>query len=214
MRTPAVLATLDSWEPSAPRLTWYGAADERIDLSGRVLRNWVVKAANLLMLDADTDADSVLLIDLPGHWRQLVWCLAAWELGVQPLLADGHSSSSQHDGVDIVLTSRPHHWGETATVVAIALPALARSWESDLPAGAIDGAAELMGQGDEPAFTPSRGPVPEHRPARVLLTTDAPLDLPQQAWQIWEHGGSIVLATSRDRQQLAAIADQERALAP
>ncbi len=46
---PAVLAAATASDPGRPRLTWYGADGERVELSARVLENWVAKTANLLV---------------------------------------------------------------------------------------------------------------------------------------------------------------------
>ena len=53
---------------------------------------------------------------------------------------------------DVVVTDRPQAWSRIADVIAVPLPALARSWPEALPAGVIDGASELMGQPDVPVF--------------------------------------------------------------
>lgn len=69
-----------------PRLTWYGPDDERVELSGRVLANWVVKATNLLLAEGDVGPGSRVLLDLPVHWRTPVWALATWLCGAEAVL--------------------------------------------------------------------------------------------------------------------------------
>jgi acyl-CoA synthetase (AMP-forming)/AMP-acid ligase II len=69
-----------------PRLTWYGADEERVELSGRVLANWVVKATNLLTEEGDVGPGSRVVLDLPVHWRTPVWALAAWLAGAHVVL--------------------------------------------------------------------------------------------------------------------------------
>lgn len=76
-----ILERLDTHEPTQPRLTWYGANDERVELSGRVLANWVIKATNLLVNEADVAPGSKVELDLPPHWRSLVWGLAVLVAG-------------------------------------------------------------------------------------------------------------------------------------
>src|SRR3954453_22662516 len=84
---PAVLLRrLVSADPGRPRITVYDDTDsptrgERIELSARVLANWVAKAANLLRDDLDVGEGSVVLLDLPPHWRTLYWAFAAWSVG-------------------------------------------------------------------------------------------------------------------------------------
>ena len=75
-----------SADPGRPRITVYDDTDsptrgERIELSARVLANWVAKAANLLRDDLDVGPGSVVLLDLPPHWRTLYWAFAAWSVG-------------------------------------------------------------------------------------------------------------------------------------
>lgn len=237
---PPVLPILGSWEPSTPRLTWYGDDGERVDLSGRVLMNWVVKAANLLALEADADDGSLVHVDLPAHWRALVWTLGTWAVGAH--LADSAEQA------DVIVTNHPERWttgdargpatagetagtagsetagtaGETAAghagdavIIAVPLPALARSWPGALPEGVLDGAAELMGQPDAPAF--AAPPTARHQasgqPRRVLVTATDAQTLPGQVWPIWADGGSVVLLTPRPQPDLDAIATQEHATA-
>ncbi|HSO65223.1 MAG TPA: TIGR03089 family protein, partial [Ornithinibacter sp.] len=83
MSSPAdVLRHLVATDPGRPRITVYDDTDsptkgERIELSARVLANWVAKAANLLQDDLDAGPGSVVLLDLPPHCRTLYWAFAA-----------------------------------------------------------------------------------------------------------------------------------------
>jgi uncharacterized protein (TIGR03089 family) len=211
--TPPVLRTLTQWEPSAPRLTWYGPDAERVELSGRVLANWVVKAANLLVSACSAAPGSVVRLDLPAHWRLLVWTLGCWAAGAETRF-DGERSGSE-----IVVTDRPERWldGGADEVVAVALAALARSWPTALPPGVIDGAAELMGQPDQPLFAaapPPRAPVAADPEQRVLLMAEDPASLVERAWSVWSQAGSVVLVTPRPEPELASIRDQEGVRAP
>ena len=129
-------------EPGRPRLTWYGGAGERIELSGAVLVNWVAKTAALAADELGlTEGDRVRL-DLPAHWRTVVWVLALWRAGVTVDLTDGHL-------VDAVVTDRPAPG--SAPTVAVALGPLARRFPGDLPAGSVDYAAAVLGYPDLPA---------------------------------------------------------------
>ncbi|HEX5331032.1 MAG TPA: TIGR03089 family protein [Cellulomonas sp.] len=144
-----VLASLQR-EPGRPRLTWYGDGSERIELSGAVLENWVSKTANLLVEEFDAGPGVRVLVDLPPHWRTVVWAFAAWRVGACVVLRSDPSSSD----VDVVVTDRPEQFDRSAPVVAVALPALARTFGTGLPAGAIDAAAAVMTYGDVIGWAP------------------------------------------------------------
>ena len=137
--------------PGRPRLTWYGEGGERVELSGAVLENWVNKTANLLVEEFDVDAGTRLALDLPPHWRTVVWALAAWRVGA---CVDTRSTSGTTSTADIVVTSRPDHHASAEAVVAVALPALARRFPTEIPAGAIDAAAAVMTYGDTLGWVP------------------------------------------------------------
>lgn len=204
---PPVLAVLTAWEPSHPRLTWYGEAGERVELSGRVLTNWAVKAANLLVSECDAGPGTRVHLDLPAHWRLLVWSLGAWATGAEVTSGEVPDAGAH----DVVVSDRPDRWPSSASeVVAVPLPALAMAWPGRLPAGAIDGAADLMSQPDEPLFAtgnaPRRG---ADAGARTLLLAEEPSPLIAQAWACWERGGSVVVVTPRPEREVATIRDQE-----
>jgi acyl-CoA synthetase (AMP-forming)/AMP-acid ligase II len=81
-----VLRRLVASDPGRPRITVYDDSDsptrgERVELSARVVANWVAKAANLLQEDLDVAPGTVVLLDLPPHWRTLYWAFAVWSVG-------------------------------------------------------------------------------------------------------------------------------------
>ena len=151
-----VLSTLTA-DPGRPRLTWYGTGGERIELSGHVLDNWVAKTANLLVEEFDAGPGTRVLLDLPAHWRTVVWALAVWRVGsCVVLVTDADTGAGQ--GCDVVVTHRPTAFaglGPGADLVAVALPALARRFAGDLPVGATDAAAAVMTYGDVLTWAPS-----------------------------------------------------------
>lgn len=143
MTNPAadLMATLRSGNSTAPRLTWYGPGGERVELSGRVLDNWVAKTSNLLQDELDAAPGMRLGLELPAHWKSMVWALAAWQLGMQTVL-DGSSA-------DYLVTADPGTVeGRYDAVIAVALPALAMRWPGELGTGYIDYAAEVRSHGD------------------------------------------------------------------
>lgn len=138
-----LVQTLAVTEPGRPRVTWYGTGGERVELSGRVLANWVVKATNLLVDEADAGPGRRVAVDLPVHWRTLVWSLATWTTGAEVTLGLPPGAES----ADVLVTDRPDA-GPGASeppglVIAVPLPALALRYDGPLPAGVVDGAADL-----------------------------------------------------------------------
>jgi len=87
VRTPAsVLAEILRSDPARPRVTFYEDTDgptrgERIELSGKVLANWVAKAGNALQDEYDLGPGSVVRLSLPPHWRAVYWAFAIWSVG-------------------------------------------------------------------------------------------------------------------------------------
>ncbi|MCW3764947.1 TIGR03089 family protein [Paenarthrobacter ureafaciens] len=155
MSIPAanLMSALRSGHSTSPRLTWYGPDSERVELSGRVLDNWVAKTSNLLQDELDAEPGTAIRIDLPAHWKSFVWALAAWQLGMEVVL-DGSAA-------DLLVTNDPsdHPGAAYDAVVAVPLAALAMSWPGELPPGVVDYAAEVRSHGD--VFMVHNEPTPE-----------------------------------------------------
>lgn len=156
-RTPTeLLAALVASDPGRPRITWYDDADgptrgERVELSARVIANWSAKAANLLVDEVDLERGAAVSLCLPAHWRLVYWALAAWQAGGVVVLVD----AKQPVVADLLVTDRePLDGSRVGHLLAVSLPALARSWSGGpdgtkpLPRTAIDAAADLLSQGD------------------------------------------------------------------
>ena len=176
---PALLAALQASDPGRPRVTWYGEG-ERIELSARVLTNWVAKTANLLVEELDAGPGTSVALDLPPHWKHLVWALAVWSVGAQPVAGD--------DQADVLVSASPDDSPSTTRsgplLVAVALPSLARRFDPAPPSGWLDWAAEVAGFGD---VLPPVGPL-DHvdllatarargLPAGARVLADGPYDL-------------------------------------
>lgn len=169
MRSIVDLVTDLSARPH-PSLTWYGSGGDRVDLTGKTGANWIIKAANLLSMELACEPGFKVWLDLPAHWRSLVWAHAAWCLGAHVTFTG--------DDADIAVTASPTDAHTHLETVVIALPALARRVE-DLPADAIDGAADLMTQADDFMFPPEGSPDDEtglQLTQQTLLTTLPPLE--------------------------------------
>ncbi|GAB97420.1 uncharacterized protein (TIGR03089 family) [Kineosphaera limosa] len=211
---PELLETLASGPAAtAPRLTHYDGA-ERIELSGKVLSNWVAKAANLLIEEADAAPGTKVRLDLPaGHWRAAYWALATWAVGATLCLRGSGQEA------DVVVTDSPQSLGRDARplVVGVTLQALSRSFPGALDSAALDEAAILATYGDhldvdeepdpaDPAVM-AGGQVTTFedlvgattaRPERVLLLAphDQALAL-QAALTAWSGGGSVVVVRAQ-----------------
>lgn len=160
-------------EPGRPRITWYGDGGERVELSGAVLENWVNKTANLLVEEFDAGPGTRVLLDLPGHWRTVVWALATWRVGGTVVVGA--------EGGDVVVTDMPEAYPDTQTLIAVALPALARSFGVPLPSGTIDASSAVMTYGDVFAGAPVTADAPllctlndETRAIRSIFEAGAP----------------------------------------
>lgn len=215
MRTPhQALARLVADDPTRPVVTFYDdtpgpTQGERIEISRRVLDNWVAKAANALQEGLDVQRGSVVLLDLPSpHWRACYWALAVWAVGATLTL-------DSHEGADVLVTTDPDSpTAEDADeVVAVTLPALAREYAGDLRSGVMDEAKEVASFGD--GFTPWDDPEPEDdalvyqggrttyaelfpdaqwpQGSRVLIASDSAYDLLQHLLHALATGSSLVL---------------------
>ncbi|MCQ1954338.1 TIGR03089 family protein [Arthrobacter sp. zg-Y238] len=226
-----LLSGLRTRQATSPALIWYGPAGERIELSGKVLDNWVAKTSNFLVDELDAEPGLRVHLDLPIHWKTLVWALAAWQTGCTVVL--GSLDEGAH--VDVTVTDAADS-GAEGTVVAVALGALDLAFPADLPAGVVDYAAEVRSYADtymegarpdggQPALEVA-GPTAARElngtvsygslgtlleaaddSAEVLLASapDLPLVL-EEAVGTWASGGAVVLTA-------AGVEPDERVLA-
>ncbi|AIY03562.1 hypothetical protein ART_3963 [Arthrobacter sp. PAMC 25486] len=222
-KTPtALLEAFRTLHPTSPRLSWYGPEGERVEFSGRVLENWVAKSANYLVDELDAEPGTIVAVDLPLHWRSLVWLLASWAVGATAVT--GGEAAAADVAVDIVATTDPvaaHelHGGTKPgpLVVAVALPALAMRWLGELPPRTLDycgdvrSHADVFFADDTPAtadtawrheesalsygqlLAPAAG-VSAQAPQRLLLQArDGWAAVVPAALEAWAAGGSVVL---------------------
>jgi uncharacterized protein (TIGR03089 family) len=149
MPSPAdVLAQLMRSDPARPRVTFYDDsvnAGERIELSAKVLANWVSKAANLLAEELEIERGDVVRLDLPAqHWRTLYWALAVWSVGATlDVRRDGPAQL-------LVTTDARRAVGTDAdATVLVTLAALARRHADPVPDDVIDEARDLATYADQ-----------------------------------------------------------------
>jgi uncharacterized protein (TIGR03089 family) len=202
-----------------PRLTWYGDDGERVELSGAVLANWASKTVNLLVEEFDAAPGTRIVVDLPVHWRTAVWALASWRAGATVALPDAGAAHP-----DAIITDSPERWADAgADLVVVSLPALARRYDGDLPAGAIDAASAVMTYGDAigwvPEVDPDQDAVVTAEGARVLVDgRGAVADVLRDLLGVWAGGGSVVLTSAataaeleQDEARLARLLSSEQA---
>lgn len=210
-QTPAqVLDSLLKADPAAPRITFYertpGATfGERIELSGKVLANWVAKAANMLIDELDITSGDDVIIDLPAaHWRTAYWALAAWSTGASVEFVDADHEPQPSPTSQVLVTCRPQDGDMDQIVVTLA--ALARSSSQPVPDGSFDEALEVSTFSDffTPMVTPDADEIllrdagGEYTCAALCVGEDGGrryLAEPSlvQMMKIWAAGGSIVL---------------------
>lgn len=214
MLSPAeILATLADHDEGRPAVIFHDdlpgpTHGERIELSRRVLRTWVAKAANALQEGLDVEPGSVVRLDVPvPHWRFVYWAYAVWSVGATLTVDD-------HEGADVIVTVDPFsaRAQEADAIVAVTLPALAREAEHDLPTGVLDEAREIASYGDgfEPWDTPDPDdaafvcdgerttyadlvPDPRDGVERVLLHDTRAATVLQESLRTFAGGGSLVL---------------------
>jgi uncharacterized protein (TIGR03089 family) len=171
VRTPAsVLAEILRSDPARPRVTFYedttGPTEgERIELSGKVVSNWVSKAGNALQDEFDLGPGSVVQLSLPPHWRALYWAFAVWSVGGTVDLVGGPTPN-------LLICDDPDQPGRLepapGDVVIVTLDALARVHPGPVPVGAMDEARELASYGDQ--FAAMAVPAPDDL---ALITSTA-----------------------------------------
>lgn len=170
---PHLLQRLRSGQhASSPRLTWYGPGGERIELSGRVLENWVAKTANLLSEELDAERGTRVRIDLPAHWKSAVIALACWQVGAVVVDdADAASADVTFVGPDAPMDDAAARGG---AIVAVALGALEMAFPSELPPGAHDFASVVRQFADsyEPFDPPAAGDPAYETGGEVLSQSD------------------------------------------
>ena len=233
MRTPVdVLADLVRADPARPRLTTYddtaAAGGERIELSARVLANWVAKAANLLQDEWDVGPGSRVRLAVPPHWRLAYWAYAVWSVGGTVVLTCAGDDRDTGD-VDVTVSDDPAVVAAAdGDRVLVTLAALARRSPIEVPPGAFDEAATLATYADRfdawatPADTDlalidstgdtAYGPlvrdaceVTDLPPgARVHTSTDDPPTFLRQLLAAWSVDGSLVLSRGAQGRDLTS----------
>jgi uncharacterized protein (TIGR03089 family) len=155
-------------DPGRPRVTFYEdtpgpTQGERIELSAKVLANWVSKAANALQDEWDLGRGSRVRLVLPPHWRALYWALATWSVGATVAL---------DSPADLLVTADPPAADlADGPVALVTLAALARSAGAPVGPDTMDEARQLATFADQ--FTPWDDPAGGDTALRIDRTATA-----------------------------------------
>ncbi|NLU79407.1 TIGR03089 family protein [Micromonospora sp. HNM0581] len=169
-----VFADAIATDPNRPLLTWYDdASDERTELSGATLANWVAKTANLLVDELALGPGGAAAVLLPPHWQSAAVLLGCWAAGLTVQLP-GSPLAEPSGGVDVLFATVERAadadaWS-AADRYALALHPFALPLR-DVPAGFADYVTEVRAHGDHFTAYPPGGP--DHTSLRTRATTRA-----------------------------------------
>lgn len=229
---PALLRRRARRSGAEPLLTYYEpVAGVRVELSAVTLLNWVDKTSHLLD-ELDVTPGDVVDLPLaeraPGHWVTAVWLLACWQVGATVAVAAA-------DLAPRLRVSGPEGAGagtdDGVEQVACSLHPLGLPFPEPLPPSVVDYALEVRGQGDQyPAVVQPAGTLawvdadrrltaadlvagPSQPAARRLVRPDRPWATAAAAVvdALRDGGSSVVVAGEAGADELARIAEQERA---
>lgn len=218
---PALLRRLVDDDPGTPRLTFYAEGyartGERVELSARVLSNWVAKTANLLEEEFEVGPGSVVALDLPTHWRTLVFQLAVWSTGAAVRAGAGRPADVLVS-TDAQVLAEALRRNPSVERIAVSPAPLATSFGVPVPDGVLDYARVVTGYGDahsplqppgpdDPALETADGRALTHPellaaaaaagegwpPGVRLLTDVGPADVVRGPLAAWARTGSLVL---------------------
>lgn len=141
---------------ASPLLTCYDLdRDERVELSGVSVANWVDKTSNLLVDELDVQPGAVVELALaetrPGHWVTLVWLLACWQVGATATV--GQTGTT----VAVLGPEQPVAGHRADTVLVCSLHPLGLPLPAPPGDGALDYALEVRSQPDQHAAAPQSG---------------------------------------------------------
>lgn len=223
-----LLAALERTGPR-PALAWYGEA-ARIELSGHVLANWVIKSIGHLHDEIALAPGAAVVVDLPPHWKRLVLALSAWSLGGEVTAADESRATAflprDPDVVpDVLVTDRPGDGPleDADEVLALDAVSLAPRFSGQLPALVHDWAQEVRVSPDRlgvalpdwsgplPATTVdtevdaagAEGPSSGKGAVRLLVEQDGLEAMPQVLAALLGGGGIVGPASALGDRQIA-----------
>ena len=209
-----------------PWLICYGI-DERVELTGHVLSMWLAKIAGLITSES-TQGDGVH-VGLPPHWRTVAWTCGAWLAGRGVLLGDEEEIATAGLTPELSVAFTAERLCDEAEVQVLVPPAsLALRWPGEIPALALDGAADLMHYPDH--FTPvsaaadltclsdlttdTAAPTTQGGPAGTIPPDARPATAQalQEVLVAWRTGRTAVLLTPEAGDDVAAAAVRQEGI--
>jgi uncharacterized protein (TIGR03089 family) len=161
---PAIFAAAVAAEPARPMVTFYDdATDERTELSGATLANWVAKTGNLLADGYGLGLGDTAAVTLPPHWQTAGVLLGCWAAG---LAVDTRPAAA---AVAFAAAAGLPEVPAADTTFALSLHPLALPMRPPPPSGVIDYVVEVRQYGDH--FVPA-APVPVDALALDGMTHD------------------------------------------
>ena len=196
----------------SPRLTWYG--EQRIELSGQVVSNWVIKTQNLLAGDLAAEPGGVLALGLGLSWRDLLWRIAGWGLGltVKSLTDSAAANQKLAANPDIVACAVTNPavgacFIDSGIETYLVSPSpLAWRYPGALPAGFLDGNREVLSQADQLLF-PILGENPALADADFQVSAEGKViaDFPRWCEQNCPGGRILIKLTADSNPQALAL---------
>ncbi|WP_300342236.1 TIGR03089 family protein [Nesterenkonia sp.] len=136
----------------APAVIWYSGDGDRVELSGRVLANWVTKLIGLFDQESELSQGDAAVVDMPAHWKACAVSLALGAVGVEVTAAPADA------GAALVVSDRPDEWlagrlPAGAELAALSTGMLDESFQSatgeQIPPWVLDVSAEVRSFPDQ-----------------------------------------------------------------
>src|SRR3984885_13609915 len=153
-------------DPVGPRITYYDATGERIELSAVTLANWAAKTGNLLRDELGGGPASRVAVLLPAHWQTAAVLFGVWWIGADVVLGGPDIEAD----IALCTVERLDEGASTGAgeVAVLSLDAFGRP-APDLPVGVTDYATAVRVHGDQIVAERRPGPALAARSVEQVL---------------------------------------------
>lgn len=177
-----------------PALVWYSVPGERVELSGRVLMNWVAKTSNFLDDELEFSDNPYATLAMGPHWRSCALALAV--LNTSGRLSFSAEETTDYEpqvffSDDSRLLEACAEDGVYEYTVAVDHGALSPRYMGILPAGVTDYCAQVRSFGD--AYFPLAAASPEAEASKGISHREAVERVQVQAETIAQRTGAGVI---------------------